>query len=156
MSRSIGAAGLETIKHFEDLALKAYICPAGIPTIGWGHTKGVEMGDTCTYEQAEQWLREDCAEAERAVNAGVRVPITQNQFDALVSFTFNVGAGAFRRSTLLRLLNNGDYAGASAQFKRWTKSGGVVLKGLTRRRECERKLFLTYPANQVHPTGEPK
>jgi lysozyme len=153
-AKRVSTAGLEIIKFYEALRLKAYRCPAGIPTIGWGHTRGVKMGDTCTLIQAEDWLREDCAEAENAVNSLVKVPLTHNQFDALVSFVFNIGAGAFSRSTLLRLLNSGDYSGASKQFERWNKSGGVVLNGLTARRKREKTLFLTFPANQVNQPGE--
>lgn len=145
--KRIAAPGLTIIKIFEALRLRAYLCPAGIPTIGWGHTRGVKMGDTCTYLQAEQWLREDCRDAERAVNARVKVPLTQNQFDALVSFVFNVGGGAFASSTMLRKLNAGDYVGAAEQFPRWNKSGGKVLRGLTLRREREQNLFLKQSEN---------
>lgn len=138
----VSTPGLNIIKSSEALRLRAYLCPAGIPTIGWGHTRGVKVGDMCTHLQAEQFLREDCRDAERAVNARVKVPLTQNQFDALVSFVFNVGGGAFASSTMLRKLNAGDYAGAAEQFPRWNKSGGKVLRGLTLRRERERSLFL--------------
>jgi lysozyme len=116
--------------------------PNDVPTIGWGHTKGVKMGDSCTIMQADEWLREDCRDAENEVNRCVRAIITQNQFDALVSFVFNIGGPNFRASTLLSKLNSGDYAGAAAQFPRWNKQGGVVLNGLTRRRAQEMALFL--------------
>lgn len=137
--------GLEFIKHHEGLETKAYPDPGsadGNPwTIGVGHTNGVKKGDTCTVEQAMAWLREDVHGAEAAVNRLVKVALTQDEFDALVSFVFNVGAGAFENSTLLRLLNAGDYDGAAAQFKRWNKNDGRVMAGLTRRREAEARMF---------------
>jgi len=153
----LGAAGRRLIQLYEQgpdggPALKAYLCPAGVWTIGWGHTKGVKEGDTCTPEQADRWLDEDTDWAERAVNDLVEVPLNQNQFDALVSFVFNVGRGSghddphgpsgFMGSTLLRLLNMADYAGAANQFRRWDKSKGRVLNGLVLRRMDEKALFL--------------
>lgn len=139
--------GLEFIKHHEGLETKAYPDPGsadGHPwTIGVGHTKGVKRGDTCTVEQAMEWLRDDVVGAEAAVLRLVTVALTQDEFDALVSFVFNVGAGAFEGSTLLRRLNAGDYDGAAAQFKRWNKNDGRVMAGLTTRREAEAKLFET-------------
>lgn len=138
-------AGLDLIKQFEGLYLKAYRCPAGVPTIGYGHTAGVAMGQTVTQQQADDYLRRDVRQFERAVSRLVRVPLTQGQFDALVSFAFNLGEGALAQSTLLRLLNAGDYAGAAAQFERWNKAGGRVLPGLVRRRAAERALFEARP-----------
>ena len=141
--RSISDAGLSIIKEFEQLRLKAYLpTEDDVPTIGWGHTRGVRLSDVCTLAQAERWIREDCYDAEREVNWRVRVPINQNQFDALVSFVFNVGGANFASSTLLKKLNGADYAGASAEFPRWNKQKGKVLGGLVRRRELERVLFL--------------
>lgn len=137
----ISKAGLDLIKQFEGLYLKAYRCPAGVPTIGYGHTAGVAMGQTITQQQADDYLRRDVRQFERAVARLVTVPLTQGQFDALVSFAFNLGDGALAQSTLLRLLNAGDYAGAAAQFDRWNKAGGRVLPGLVRRRAAERALF---------------
>lgn len=137
----ISKAGLDLIKQFEGLYLKAYRCPAGVPTIGYGHTAGVAMGQTITQQQADDYLRRDVRQFERAVERLVKVPLTQGQFDALVSFAFNLGEGALAQSTLLRLLNAGDYAGAAAQFERWNKAGGRVLPGLVRRRAAERALF---------------
>lgn len=137
----ISKAGLDLIKQFEGLYLKAYRCPAGVPTIGYGHTAGVAMGQTITQQQADDYLRRDVRQFERAVARLVTVPLTQGQFDALVSFAFNIGDGALAQSTLLRLLNAGDYAGAAAQFDRWNKAGGRVLPGLVRRRAAERALF---------------
>lgn len=137
----ISKAGLDLIKQFEGLYLNAYRCPAGVPTIGYGHTAGVAMGQTITQQQADDYLRRDVRQLERAVARLVTVPLTQGQFDALVSFAFNLGEGALAQSTLLRLLNAGDYAGAAAQFDRWNKAGGRVLPGLVRRRAAERALF---------------
>ena len=141
----ISKAGLDLIKQFEGLYLKAYRCPAGVPTIGYGHTAGVAMGQTITQQQADDYLRRDVRQFERAVARLVTVPLTQGQFDALVSFAFNLGEGALAQSTLLRLLNAGDYAGAAAQFERWNKAGGRVLPGLVRRRAAERALFEARP-----------
>ena len=129
------------IREFEDCRLEAYRCPAGIPTIGVGHTKGVRMGDRCTLQQADAWLTEDLHDAEAAVSMLVKKPLTQSQFDALVSFTFNLGASRLGESTLLILLNRGNYTGAAAQFQRWDKSKGVTLPGLVRRRAAEAALF---------------
>lgn len=138
----ISDAGIDLIKEYERLVLGAYMpTPDDVPTIGWGHTKGVQMGDTCTPLQADTWLREDCEDAENCVNKHVIVPITQNEFDALVSLTFNIGCGNFKGSTLLKLLNSADYDGAAAQFRRWNRQAGKVLAGLTRRRTDEEKLF---------------
>lgn len=114
-----------------------------VPTIGFGHTHGVCMGDTCTLEEAQAWFLQDMAWAQASVLAAVTVPLNQNQFDALVSFTENEGATSFEESTLLRLLNAGDYAGAAAQFDRWVYQKGRVLPGLVDRRQQEAALFNT-------------
>ena len=134
--------GIDLIKKFEGCRLEAYKCPAGIWTIGYGHTKGVKDGMIISREQAKEFLREDLRIFEQAVEACVKVPLSQNQFDALVSFCYNCGSGALKTSTLLRLLNEGKYSEAGEQFLRWNKAGGKVLVGLTRRREEERELFL--------------
>lgn len=136
--------GLQHIMESEGCRLDAYPDPGsgGTPwTIGVGHTGGVRPGDRCTMEEAMAWLRADVAWAEEAVSGQVRVPLSQRQFDALVSFVFNVGAGQFGSSTLLRLLNQGDHAGAAAQFERWTRAAGRVLPGLVKRRAAERAMF---------------
>lgn len=146
----ISSVGLALIKMFEGLRLKAYLCSAGVPTIGYGHTKGVRLGDTCSDAQADAWLQEDVQEAVAAVNRLVKVPVTQGQFDALVSFTFNLGADedvddkaeGLGDSTLLKKLNAGDITGAAAEFGKWVKAGGVVVEGLVKRRQAERELFL--------------
>jgi lysozyme len=133
--------GLELIKSFEGLYLKAYLCPAKVWTIGYGHTGNVKPGDVINRQQADELLRQDVEEFVAIVNTAVKVPLTQNQFDSLVSFVYNVGADAFRKSTLLRKLNAGDYAGAAQEFERWNKAHGVVLPGLVKRRKKERELF---------------
>jgi len=135
-------AGLKFTESFEGCRLDAYLDQAGIPTIGYGHISGVRMGDKCTQEQADKWLREDIKESEDAVNRLVKVPLTQNQFDSLVDFTFNLGAGNLGKSTLLRLLNKGQYNEASQEFKNWNRAGGFVRAGLARRRLAEKELFL--------------
>ena len=141
-------AGLDLIKVSEGLETAAYPDPGnrvtGEPwTIGYGHTGGVRRGDTCTEAQATEWLREDLRAAEGAVRHLVDVPLAQGQFDALASFVFNVGAGAFGNSTLLRLLNAGDTAGAAEQFKRWNRGADGPLPGLVTRRAAERDLFVS-------------
>lgn len=135
--------GINIIKKFEGCKLKAYICPAGVYTIGMGHTSGVKKGDIITYEQAEEFLKKDLEKFEKAVNKYVNIEITQSMFDALISFSFNVGATAFRKSTLLQKLNKGDYDGAADEFLKWNKGGGKVLAGLTKRRKAERQLFMS-------------
>ncbi|MHA7064050.1 lysozyme [Azospirillum argentinense] len=147
MPRDIHPDALALVRHFEGLYLKAYLCPAGVPTIGYGHTAGVRMGQTINGLQAEVFLRADMAEAARDVDRLVKVPLTDRQRGALASFVFNLGAGALQTSTLLRLLNQGDYAGAAGQFGRWvfaTVNGEKVqLPGLVKRRAAEKALFET-------------
>ena len=132
----------EIIKQFEGLRLEAYKCPADVWTIGYGHTNKVKSGDAITEGEADILLALDVQEAERAVSSYVDVDINQNQFDALVSFVYNLGAGNFKSSTLLKKLNQGDYLGAANEFHRWNKAGGKVLRGLVRRREAEANLFI--------------
>lgn len=112
-------------------------------TIGYGHTAGVVQGMTCTQKDADIWLAQDIVGAEAVVHGHAGVELTQHQFDALVDFVFNVGAGNFTSSTLLSRLNQGDFAGADAEFKRWVKGGGHVLPGLVKRRELEAVWFNT-------------
>ena len=133
--------GLDIVKEAEGLRLSAYLCPAGIPTIGYGHTKGVKLGDTCTREQAEEWLENDFFMAKQDVKAVVRVPLRENQLDALASFVFNLGVRKLIQSTLLKKLNAGDYSGAAAEFDKWVFAGKVKLNGLIKRRAKERNLF---------------
>lgn len=138
--------GVGLIKEFESCRLEAYDDGGGVWTIGWGTTRYpngrfVAPGDVCTQQEADQWLMEDIMEAEDAVDRYVSVPINQNQFDALVSFTYNCGSMALLNSTLLKLLNARDDVGAARQFKRWNKDNGKEVAGLTRRRAVEAKLF---------------
>jgi lysozyme len=133
--------GLHLTEQFEGCRLVAYHDSVGIPTIAWGHTSGVHMGMTCTQEQAEAWLAHDVEDAEEAVNRLVRVPLNQNQFDALVDLAYNVGSGNFANSTLLKMLNINAFDRAAHEFERWNKAGGIVRDGLTKRRFAEEGLF---------------
>lgn len=142
--------GIELIKQFEGLRLNAYLCPAGVPTIGVGHTAGVKLGDRITQKEAIALLRSDLERFEAGVTDCVKVPIAQNQFDALCCLAFNIGLGAFRNSTVLKLLNQGDYQGAADRILWWTKSGGKDIQGLVRRRKAERSLFLGSKIPCVH------
>jgi lysozyme len=138
----ISKKGLDLIKEYEGLELKAYKDSVGVLTIGYGSTGShVKPGMTITAQEAEALLLKDVERFEEGVSAAVKVPLNQNQFDALVSFSFNLGLGSLQKSTLLRKLNAGDYAGAQAEFKRWNKAGGIVLRGLVRRRASEALLF---------------
>jgi len=148
----IGKRGLGLIKEYEGLELEAYLCPANVWTIGYGHTKTARKGMKVTEKQAEALLKKDLDWVEKAIEVNVKVSLTQNQYDALCSFIYNVGEGAFRKSTLLRLLNAGDYEGVQAQFQRWNKAKGVVLKGLINRRAAERALFISKDAPTI-PKG---
>jgi lysozyme len=134
-------AGFKLTENFEGLSLTAYKDVAGVWTNGYGNTHGVTPGTTITVEQAVNDLASNIEGAEYVVNRVVTVPLTQNQFDALVDFVFNLGSGNFQSSTLLRLLNSGNYAGASAEFPKWNHAGGSVVAGLTKRRLAEQALF---------------
>ena len=134
--------GLALIRQFEGLRLSAYRCAAGVLTIGWGTTKGVKMGQTITRDEADRLLMEDVQRFADHVKALVKVPLNQNQTDALVSFVYNVGPAAFGKSTMLKLINQGLLEDAANQFVRWNRAGDQVLAGLTRRRMAERDLFL--------------
>jgi len=139
----ISEGAVELVKEFEGLGPIAYLDAVGVLTIGYGHTMGVYEGQTVTKAQAEQYLRDDLREAQRDVQALVKVPVSQQMFDALCSFDFNLGANNLGKSTLLKYLNQGMYSAAADQFLRWDHAGGRVLKGLSRRRAAERALFLT-------------
>jgi lysozyme len=141
----ISKRGLDLIASFEGLRLKAYVCPAGILTIGYGHTGDVKEGDIITEEKAKELLAKDVERFENAVIVAVNVQMTPAMLDALVSFTYNVGEGNLRRSTLLKRLNAKDYIGAANEFLKWNKGGGKILPGLVKRRETERELFLSEP-----------
>jgi len=136
-----GSKGLHLTELAEGLRLEAYLDEGGVPTIGYGHTKGVKLGQKITKEQAEQFLIWDIQDAEANVNQYVRVPLTQNQFDACVDLAFNIGGFAFRDSTLVRKLNDLNYSGASYEFARWNKDNGKVIGGLVKRRQLETDLF---------------
>ncbi|OHX13336.1 lysozyme [Chromobacterium sphagni] len=139
--------GINLIKQFEGIRLTAYQDSVGVWTIGYGHTGAdVRSGLTISQNQAEQLLRTDLGRFETGVGQLVTVPLNQNQFDALVSFSYNLGLGNLKSSTLLRLLNNKDYNGAAGQFPLWDKAGGQVLAGLHKRRLAEQALFETAPA----------
>lgn len=134
--------GLALTEQFEGCRLNAYQDSIGTWTIGYGHTLDVHPGQTITLQQAEDLLVGDVLWAERVVNQYVTVPLTQEEFAALVDFTFNLGSGNFLKSTLLKLLNQGNYSAAANEFERWDKAGGVVVAGLLRRREAEAEEFM--------------
>jgi lysozyme len=144
---NLGLKGEKMIKQWEQLRLVGYMpTPNDRPTIGFGSTRifgrPVVIGEKITEAQAEEQFQKDISWAVNDINKCVTVQLNQNQFDALVSFIYNIGAGAFKSSTLLRLLNAGDYVGASNQFGRWNKQAGKELLGLTRRRNAEKELFV--------------
>lgn len=159
-SKPVCRVAVDLVKHFEGLNLKAYLCPAGVPTIGYGHTDGVRLGQTITEAQADAFLASDIAEAAGRVDALVKVPLNDSERGALASFVFNLGAGNLASSTLLKLLNSGDRAGAGIQFGRWvyaTVSGvRTRLPGLVARRAAEEALFVGQTAQAqavVAPEG---
>lgn len=137
--------GLKLIKRCEKLALKPYICPAGYPTIGYGHVikpnEAEPFANGITEQQAEALLAADVGVAERAVLRLITVPLTDGQFDALVSFTFNLGGGALQRSTLRRKANRGDHEDVPHEFIKWVWAGGRKLNGLKKRRSWEAALY---------------
>lgn len=136
------AIGRRLIKTFEGYSSEAYICPAGRWTIGYGHTRGVKEGDTCTKAEADIFLQEDLRDAERTVEA-TGLSLSQLQFDALVSLIYNIGSGNFQESTLLKRLKTSTAASESLEetWKRWKYAGGVIQKGLIRRRAAEWSLY---------------
>ena len=137
----LGERGTEILKYFEGCKLTAYQDSVGVWTIGYGHTKGVYNGMTITQEEAEQMLLTELEEYEGYIENMVTVPLTQNQFDALVVWIYNLGPTNFKNSTLLKELNAGNYNAAGQEITRWNKAGGKVLAGLVKRREAEAKLF---------------
>lgn len=139
----ISPDGLRTLKRLEGLVLETYRDAVGVLTIGYGHTGSEAFeGNRITKARAEELLMQDIKPAEEAIQNYVTVPLTKEQHSALVLFIFNVGVGAFKRSTLLKKLNQSDYLGAADEFLRWNKAGGKVLKGLSIRRNDERQMFL--------------
>ena len=145
---AVSAKGIDLICSFEGLRLTAYDDGVGVWTIGFGTIKypngvRVKRGDSCTLEQAKSYMKYDLIEFEHTVNSLVKVPLNQNQFDALVSLTYNIGSGAFKSSTLLKKLNLSDYKGAAEQFDVWVNAGGKRMQGLANRRAKEKSLFLS-------------
>ena len=143
----ISSLGLELIKEVEGFSANAYLCPAKIPTIGYGNTfysdgRKVKLGEqiskTDALELLEKIVNKDFADK---IFSAIKVPVAQNQFDAMVSLAYNIGTGSFLKSTLLKKVNAGDFIGASEEFLKWNKSGGKELLGLTRRRKREQDLF---------------
>lgn len=137
------ANGRKLIQQFEGCREKAYQDCVGVWTIGYGHTGNVKVGQVISKEEADRLLSQDLVKFESGVEKNVKVALTQNQFDALVSFCYNLGVGSLQKSTLLKKLNAGDYKGAAEEFLKWNKAGGKVITGLVRRREAEKRLFLT-------------
>ena len=137
----LGERGTEILKYFEGCKLTAYQDSVGVWTIGYGHTKGVYNGMTITQEETEQMLLTELEEYEGYIENMVTVPLTQNQFDALVVWIYNLGPTNFKNSTLLKELNAGNYNAAGQEITRWNKAGGKVLAGLVKRREAEAELF---------------
>lgn len=148
--------GMALTEQFESCRLVAYQDSAGIWTIGWGHTQGVEEGMTCSQAQADQWLLDDVGFAENAVNQLVKIGLTQEEFDALVDFVFNVGIGNFQKSTLLVLINDNDIEGAIGEFDKWDMAGGKVVSGLLRRRDAEKALFTLGADFSGEPQPQPE
>ena len=140
---SISTRGLELIKKFEGFRATPYICPGGKLSIGYGNTIKEGEYTKISKEQAESLLRSTVSSFEKAIKKAVKVPLTQNQYDSLVSLAYNIGSGAFSKSTLVNILNTGDYRGAANEFNSWVKSNGKILSGLQRRREEEKSLFLS-------------
>ncbi|MEB6680297.1 lysozyme [Acinetobacter lwoffii] len=143
----VSPSGVDLICNFEGLRLKAYDDGVGVWTIGFGTTKypngiRVKKGDTCTLDQAKAYMQNDLKSFEQTVNNAVKVPLNQNQFDALVSLAYNIGSTAFKNSTLVRQLNEGNYKAAANQFNVWVNAGGKRMQGLVNRRAAERTLFL--------------
>ncbi|UHT64273.1 lysozyme [Acinetobacter lwoffii] len=143
----VSPSGVDLICNFEGLRLKAYDDGVGVWTIGFGTTKypngiRVKKGDTCTLDQAKAYMQNDLKSFEQTVNNTVKVPLNQNQFDALVSLAYNIGSTAFKNSTLVKRLNEGNYNAAANQFNVWVNAGGKRMQGLVNRRAAERTLFL--------------
>jgi len=142
--------GLSLTKQFESLRLTAYQDPVGVWTIGYGHTgPDVTSGLTVTQDQAQAWLAQDVSSAADCVNEVVMIALSQNEFDALVDFVFNLGPGNFKASTLLVDLNAGNLAAAANQFDRWDRAGGQVVAGLLRRRQAETDMFTAAATTQT-------
>ena len=150
--RHLTDEGLALIKRFEGFAPEVYVCPGGWPTIGYGHVvrehECERFADGIDEAAAEELLRRDVETAERAVLRLIRVPLEDGRFDALCSFTFNLGAGALQRSTLRRKVNRGEHDAVPDELQRWVWAGGRKLKGLIRRREAEAELYASQPVGR--------
>jgi len=160
---NLSSEGLDLIKSFEGYLkpvndgsgdCTAYLCPARVWTIGWGCTQGVHSGMRWTRDEAERMLLSEISHHEQQVTRLVTVPIEQEHYDALVSFSYNCGSNALKRSTLLRKLNAGNYDAAEAQFHRWKRGGGRVLRGLVRRRKAEAAMFARGTAKLLEVDAE--
>jgi lysozyme len=138
---NISEEGILLIKNYEGCRLEAYQDSVGVWTIGYGITKDVKEGDKINQDEAEHLLKEEMPEYEGYINNMVEVPLEQCQFDSLVCWVYNLGPTNLKESTLLRILNEGDYGGVPEQIKRWNKAGGEVLAGLVKRRQAEANLF---------------
>ena len=145
----ISLEGLSLIKKFEGCKLEAYYCSGGVLTIGYGHTGGVKETDVITQEEADKLLKGDVLKFEQYVSDNVKVELDQSQFDALVAWTFNLGPGNLKESTMLKKLNNGEYESIPFEIRRWNKAGGKTLDGLIRRRNAEALLFQSKEWHQV-------
>ena len=143
MNNKISENGINLIKSFEGLRLSAYKCSAGVLTIGYGHTGNVKPFDVVSEKQAEDILKNDLMKFEKVINDSVSAELNQNQFDALVSFVFNIGAAAFKKSTMLKFLNANHFPLAAGQFDRWVYIKGEKSNGLINRRKKEKELFLS-------------
>lgn len=141
-SLALSLLGAVMIQNYEGLSTTPYKDAVGVSTVCWGSTENVVMGKVVSYEECVRRFVNDVAAAEQAVRDYVKVPVTQRQFDSLVSFTFNLGVGNFSRSTLLKLVNARECYGAAKEFLKWNKAGGRVLPGLTKRRIEESRTFL--------------
>ena len=136
--------GINLIKKFEGLKLESYLCPAGVWTIGYGHTKGVKKGDKITQLEADNFLKEDLSSFEKGVTRLIKSNINQNQFDALVSFAFNLGLANLKKSTLLKKVNsNPNDRTIVDEFIKWIYAGGKQLEGLKKRRQAEAYLYFS-------------
>lgn len=146
---NISEEGLTLIKKYEGCELKAYLCPAGVWTIGYGHTKNVEENMEISEEKADKMLVDEMIEYEKYIDTMVNVPLEQYQFDSLCSWVYNLGPTNLKESTLLKVLNNKSYENVPKQIKRWNKANGLVLEGLVKRREAEALMFENKPWDDV-------
>jgi len=145
----ISEDGLELIKKFEGCETTAYQDSVGVWTIGFGHTKGVEEGQTCSIEDAESMLADEMDEYEGYINNMVKVELQQHEFDALVAWVYNLGPTNLGESTMLKVLNGGQFDRVPDEMNRWTRAGGKILEGLVRRRQAESLMFQDLDWRQV-------